>query len=337
MTRVGAVLSREHLVGYARLGSGLVAGGSAEVPAGVTVGVLAGGASLRYERTGPLGVFDSAYTLLECDLVLSEGAPGAGTPTVLLLDEGGQCGADPEPAGDVVATVGVGRGPMGRRAPDFHPSDLEGIAQAVLSRLSADAEARPLYGLVLAGGRSTRMGRPKWQLDYRGEPHALHLLGLLDARCERSFLSIRPEQGEEPALASNPHIVDAFPGLGPLSGILSAMTLHPEAAWVVLACDLPGVSVGTIERLLAARAPLRFATCYESPVDGLPEPLVAVYEPKARLRLFQLAALGHSCPRKMLLNSRTLLLESAEGKELANVNYPGEYEQAVAHLRLEEA
>ncbi|MFP4624449.1 MAG: hypothetical protein ACLFRX_09755, partial [Gemmatimonadota bacterium] len=87
---------------------------------------------------------------------------------------------------------------------------------------------------------------------------------------------------------------------------------HPEAAWLVLACDRPEIDDRTVGRLLAGRDPFRFATSCRRPQDGLPEPLCAVYEPKSRLRLFQAAALGHGCPGTMLMHARIALLDGGQ-------------------------
>lgn len=179
------------------------------------------------------------------------------------------------------------------------------------------------------------MGRPKWALRYRGEAHGLALYRTVSLFCERTFLSIRPEQKSDPELRARPHITDKFPGRGSLGGILSAMTTHPQAAWLVVACDLPFLEAGTLERLLAGRDPSKFATSYRSPFDGMPEPLCSVYEPKARHRLVQTAELGHDCARKMLMNAEVAVVESSDPRELTNANHPYEYEEAVAHLRAE--
>jgi molybdopterin-guanine dinucleotide biosynthesis protein A len=99
--------------------------------------------------------------------------------------------------------------------------------------------------------------------------------------------------------------------------------------------DLPFLGPGTLQRLLDRRAPFRFATSYLSPHDAMPEPLCAIYEPKARLRLFQSAGLGYRCPRKMLMNSRIALVQSTDELELTNANHPHEHQQALARLGAE--
>jgi len=135
-----------------------------------------------------------------------------------------------------------------------------------------------LYGLILAGGKSSRMGKDKSVIDYHGKPQMDVASDLLSPFCKKVFLSTRRAQaGHEPYKKfSHVHDDPQFEGEGPLAGILSAMKKYPTAAWLVLACDLPFVTEDTLRHLLKHRDPSRIATAYKSSHDGLPEPLCAI-------------------------------------------------------------
>ena len=105
---------------------------------------------------------------------------------------------------------------------------------------------------------------------------------MLDKLCQRTFVSVRAEQASDPVRADLPQIVDQPRSQGPIAGIAAAQAAHPEAAWLVVACDLPFLSRATLDHLLAHRDPSRLATAYRSSHDGLPEPLCAIYEPASR-------------------------------------------------------
>jgi len=96
-----------------------------------------------------------------------------------------------------------------------------------------------VYGLVLAGGQSQRMGRDKAALAYHGKPQLQWAYDLLRGVCEKTFVSVRPDQRSEPTRAALPQIVDAQPGIGPIAGISAALNEHTNVAWLVIACDLP--------------------------------------------------------------------------------------------------
>jgi molybdopterin-guanine dinucleotide biosynthesis protein A len=190
-----------------------------------------------------------------------------------------------------------------------------------------------LFGLVLAGGASTRMRTDKALLDYHGQPQVRWAFGLLTKFCTATFVSVRPDQRDDPSRAGLAQIVDRQPGIGPIAGISAALLEHPQAAWLVLACDLPFLTGSTLQHLVAQRDPRKVATAYRSAHDGLPEPLCAIWEPAAREPLLAYIASGKQCPRKFLINADTALLDLPERAALDNVNTREEFESAAATLR----
>ena len=190
----------------------------------------------------------------------------------------------------------------------------------------------PLYGLVLAGGRSTRMGRDKAALTYGGRAQLERAFELLAPHVERAFVSVRADQAEDPTRARYERIIDRQEHLGPIAGIVAAQAEHPEAAWLVLAVDLPLLDSATLQHLTWARRPERQATAYRSSHDGLPEPLCAIYEPASRVPLAAYVAAGRTCPRKFLLQSDAALLDEPNPRALDNVNTPKELGAALYTL-----
>ena len=198
--------------------------------------------------------------------------------------------------------------------------------------------ASPVYGLVLAGGRSSRMQRDKATLAYHGGKTQLEwAMELLGPQVERAFVSVRPGQ-VDPVRDRFEQIVDAHDGLGPIAGILAAQARYPDVAWLVLACDLPFIEAATLDYLLAERDPTRQATAFRSghpnnpKHNGLPEPLCAIYEPSSREAILAHIAAGKDCPRKFLINADTKLLDQPNPRALDNVNTPEEYGSAMANL-----
>ncbi len=189
----------------------------------------------------------------------------------------------------------------------------------------------PLYGLLLAGGRSRRMGRDKAALEFDGRTQLERAFALLEPLTARCFVSVRADQRDDPLRARFPQIVDLPNGLeGPLGGIRAAQLAHPEAAWLVVACDLPLLDAATLQHLIASRDPARLATVYRSTYDGLPEPLCAIWEPAAAGALAAHVAAHGNCPRKFLTQSDTLLLDQPRPDSLENVNTPAELAAARA-------
>ncbi len=189
-----------------------------------------------------------------------------------------------------------------------------------------------IYGLILAGGSSTRMHRDKAALKYQGKTQLDRAFELASRHVGQVFVSVRADQTLDPARAQRPMIVDCVAGEGPIVGIRSALAAHPQVAWLVLACDLPFLSDAAIDMLLRRRDPSTFATAYKSARDGLPEPLCAIWEPSAAKTLADYRAGGGQCPRKFLIRHGAHILEPVEARALDNVNTPEEYAQAIATL-----
>jgi len=189
-----------------------------------------------------------------------------------------------------------------------------------------------VYGLVLAGGRSKRMRRDKAALEFHGRSQLDWAMSLLAPHVARAFVSVRPDQVDDPVRSRFPHIIDRHADIGPIAGIEAAQLEHPQVAWLVLACDLPLLNDATLRHLLRARQPQRSATAYRSSHDGLPEPLCAIYEPASRAALSAYIASGRQCPRKFLLHTDTALLDEPDPRALDNVNTPEEYGTALALL-----
>jgi molybdopterin-guanine dinucleotide biosynthesis protein A len=190
----------------------------------------------------------------------------------------------------------------------------------------------PLYGLVLAGGSSTRMKRDKACLNYGGRNQLDRAVTLAARHCGKVFVSVRAWQLADRVRAQWPMLVDSVPGEGPIVGIRSAMAAYPEAAWLVMACDLPFLADAALEYLLCHRDPDLLATAFLSAHDNLPEPLCAVWEPAAAAALAQYQGAGGKCPRKFMLGHAVKLVEPVDKRALDNVNTPEEYDAAIHEL-----
>lgn len=281
---------------------------------------------------------------LECDLlVIASKGPEIGQavfqdtvqdPIIRLhcLDAAADVAALPTPVPQDTAWQAVISPNLARQTalPQFHPEDLQGLLTALSDALASRLAQIPLYGLILAGGRSRRMQADKALLNYHGQSQLAQTYGLLSPICSQVLISCRETQAEtdwplDPGLPPLPWSYDRFSDLGPLGGILTAMMAHPQAAFLVVAVDLPWLDLSTLAHLIQARRPLGPATAFLSSHDGLPEPLCAIYEPRMRERLFALLGLGFQCPRKALLHSASQLIPLPEPFRLDNANTPEDF------------
>jgi len=186
----------------------------------------------------------------------------------------------------------------------------------------------PVKGLVLVGGKSTRMGTDKAELNYFGKPQKAFAKELLEQHNLETFYSVKNLSTALKVTAENNHeISDKFLNLGPFGGICSAFQKDPNSAWFVLATDVPFVDEKIIQLLLKHRNPSKVATAIKGKSKEFVEPLITIYEPKAYSILLQYLAQGYSCPRKMLINSDVEIVE-IDDEFIRNINSPEEFEDA---------
>lgn len=192
---------------------------------------------------------------------------------------------------------------------------------------------RPLYGLVLTGGQSQRMKTDKALLKYNGPTQAQFVRELLRPCCEEVYLSARTGQWVGTTLEVLPTIFDEVAGLGPVAGLMAAFATHPDANWLVVACDLPFVNRETIETLISQFDPTVIATCFENADKCFPEPLCTLYAPEAR-EVFSLAVReGLLGPVKILSRSNIKRLKQTGAVNLTNVNTPEQFAEMAAGAR----
>ncbi len=178
-----------------------------------------------------------------------------------------------------------------------------------------------VYGLVLAGGKSVRMGQDKGAIKWHGVEQRYHMYGLLTSICEKAYISCRSAQKADIS-DDYPTIFDSHSDSGPMFALLSAFEFRSDVAWLVVACDLPLLDIATIKQLLQHRRISSIATTFLSPHDGLPEPLITIWEPDSYPLLQKYGMDGYRCPRKVLIQNqdKVNVLDTINPKALMNAN-----------------
>jgi len=214
------------------------------------------------------------------DLVLVEGRKRLGCDTVWLL---GPDRRGPSPEADPPLAVL----PFG--------ADRPAAVLAMLREWLPERWRRPpVFGCVLIGGASRRMGRPKHLLRQDGRTWLERTTALLRPAVKRITVA---GGGTIPATVGPVTRLPDVPGVaGPLAGILACMRWAPWVTWLVTACDLPNLAPEAVEWLLSTRRPGVWATLPRATAEGPPEPLLAHYDFRARAVLEDLAAAGRLAP-----------------------------------------
>lgn len=119
---------------------------------------------------------------------------------------------------------------------------------------------------------------------------------------------------------------DMYLEMGPLGGLLTALDADAHAAWLVVSCDLPLLEGVDLAHLIKERRPHALGSAFATPWDGvdMPEPLCAIWEPKARPRLLGLLARGVKCPRWALRAGGAHYVKPLDPACVLNANHPSD-------------
>lgn len=172
-----------------------------------------------------------------------------------------------------------------------------------------------IKALILTGGKSTRMGLDKSEIIYNeGLTQKKYLFKTLSEIGLETYYSVANLTGEDF------EVEDKFTELGPYGAILSAFRSDPNAAWLVIACDMPLIGTEDINFLIKNRNLSKIATACYNPETDFADPLFTIWEPKAYPVLLNFLAQGYSCPRKVLINSNIELIHLPYATVLKNIN-----------------
>ena len=183
-------------------------------------------------------------------------------------------------------------------------------------------------GIILAGGRSRRMGVDKAELTLNGrtfleiQARKLQLLGAAD-------IIISGKASDLPGTRS---VMDLYPGCGPLGGLYSCFVSASQTCALVLSVDVPLISSSTLEELLETH----FRKDYDATIltrDGRIEPLIAVYNTGTACLLAELIE-NKKLAMKAYIERLHYRLYSHNGSpgELLNCNFPEDLAALAAHL-----
>jgi molybdopterin-guanine dinucleotide biosynthesis protein A len=190
-------------------------------------------------------------------------------------------------------------------------------------------------GIVLCGGQSSRMGRPKAWLPFLGETMLARVVRRLGEAVSPIVVVAAVGQGVPPLPAGVEVVRDARPGLGPLQGLaagLEALADRTDAAYVST-CDVPLLLPAFVGRMIELLGEQHIAV---PDVDGYRHPLAAVYRAVVLDVVRELLAEDRLRPMLLFDRVPTRLVRQEELEDvdpelrsLRNLNTAEDYEAAL--------
>lgn len=196
-----------------------------------------------------------------------------------------------------------------------------------------------LAGIVLAAGRSARMGTPKALLDFRGEPFVVRILEALEALdLKTRVVVLGPDAPRiRPVLAAHDCLIVENPDVetGPIGSLRRALeALRPARprgaiAWPV---DLPHVRVSTVERL--AEAYRRSSAAAVVPVFGGQRGHPVIWDARLFQELETSEAASRNGARAVLrVHEREVVAVPVDDPAvLDDLNSPEDYERLIREI-----
>jgi len=179
----------------------------------------------------------------------------------------------------------------------------------------------PATAIVLAGGSSTRMGRDKALLEWKGAPLIAHVVAQLRPHFCEVLISVADARTQD--LPQCRLILDEQPGQGPMMGLYSALRHSQQELNFAAACDIPELPLPLIAALFDA---LGDADC-AAPTDaeGRIHPLFAVYRRSRMVPVFEALLAGEQrALRRAFSRCHAVYVPIPPGL-LLNLNTPEDY------------
>ncbi|MCC7298377.1 MAG: molybdenum cofactor guanylyltransferase [Bacteroidia bacterium] len=183
-----------------------------------------------------------------------------------------------------------------------------------------------MKGLILAGGKSQRMGTDKAFVEVGGTPAYQYIKNIIAPFCQEIFISCNSKNAQlfqHSNLLIDPEDGDA---MGPITGVANALNLHPES-WLVVACDYLLLTSTDIEYLLQHRNPQKLATVFKNPNTGFIEPLIGIYESICKPIISENIAKNNHSLRHLLMENDTEIVVPQDLKRIQSIDTQEQYLQ----------
>ena len=190
-----------------------------------------------------------------------------------------------------------------------------------------------IYGLVIAGGESSRMGNDKSWLRYHGKPQLYHVFDQLAACTNQVVISCNKHQKNR-IFPYYQVIVDkkSLENKGPIAALLTAFSQYPETDFLVMATDYPFLLSSTLSNFAAFASQHQLCAFFNIRTHYF-EPLLAYYPKEIYPALKSFFENGNTSLQQFLIENNAAKFLPANENELTNVNTPDEFQAAYQNIQ----
>lgn len=183
------------------------------------------------------------------------------------------------------------------------------------------------YGLVICGGKSSRMGTDKSMLQYYDKPQRYHVYDMLLPFCESAFISCNAEQSGNIAEGYD-HITDdlLYNDIGPMAALLSAFALYPKKNFLLIGSDYPFLTAKELQEFSAFC--IGEPAAFYNKADDIYEPLLAWYPHTCFTKLKSMYEATEFSLQHFLKDSQAIKYLPTDGNCIQSIDTPEAFKAA---------
>jgi molybdopterin-guanine dinucleotide biosynthesis protein A len=196
----------------------------------------------------------------------------------------------------------------------------------------------PLYGLVISGGLSTRMGADKSLINYHGKPQRYYLYDMLTTLCGKAVISCNKIQAKE--IPERYGVIidsDKYEQIGPMGGLLSAFEKYHEASFLVVGCDYPFIKAADVQILIDSYKTSDLASTYYNEKEQIREPLLGLYKAGCNELLSKQFGQKDYSLNRFLKNVNSVKILPSSPEIIQSVDNPEQYQDALNTINAQKA
>ncbi|WP_109302365.1 molybdenum cofactor guanylyltransferase [Aquimarina sp. AU474] len=178
---------------------------------------------------------------------------------------------------------------------------------------------KKVTGIILAGGKSSRMGSEKGLLLFENTSFIKHISNALQPLIDELIIVSNNPQYDK---FKGRRVPDIIPDSGPIAGLHAGLLHSKTENNLVLSCDVPLITTTLLQKLLPQKKEDYDAIIFESKQQTIP--LIAMYKKQCAEKCAQFLANGEKRLRKLIseLNTKTITILEEEHFFVSNINTP---------------
>ena len=194
---------------------------------------------------------------------------------------------------------------------------------------------KELYGLVVCGGKSSRMGTDKSLINYHGKPQRYYVYEMLEWVCDKVFISCNRAQATSiiapyQMLADQPELEN----VGPMAALLTAFSTYPDKDFLVVGCDYPLVTTKDLKEFEKGLDREQMASAFYNEENNMYEPLLAYYSERSGNEIQRMYRDNQYSLQHFLKENNAKKYNPVRPKNVISVDTPEDFEMAKEKIRL---